>query len=159
MANQQAVSLQPEQLLSLATQALYKCFFEAQRDQSRQIFKEVDKGKQSPLFNMKIANGQEIEGHLLLDKTEFVGKFNYSAFRSALGVMVKRIADKLEKKEDLNIFNSEETGEILFHIPGFVESEGQLNVLVLGAVQQVPGVILLKLMFLDPTQFKKEEPE
>lgn len=151
----QSVSLKPEQLLSISAQALYKTFFETTRDQSKQIFKDLEKGKTSSLFTMKITNGQEIQGKLSMDKSEFVGKINYSSFRSALEIMIKRIADKLNKKEDLNIFTNEDTGELVFHIPGFVETDGQTNILVLGVVQRTPGVILQNLMFLDPSQFVK----
>ncbi|MCB1662595.1 MAG: hypothetical protein H6995_07215 [Pseudomonadales bacterium] len=157
MTSKASVSLKPEQLLSISAQALYKTFFETARDQSKQIFKELEKGKTCSLYVMKIANGQEIQGKLSLDKTEFVGKINYSAFRAALEVMVKRIADKINKKEDLNIFTNEDNGELVFHIPGFVENDGQVNILVLGVVQQAAGVIGQKLMFLDPTQFAKKD--
>ena len=157
MTSKASVSLKPEQLLSISAQALYKTFFETARDQSKQIFKELEKGKTCSLYVMKIANGQEIQGKLSLDKTEFVGKINYSAFRAALEVMVKRIADKINKKEDLNIFTNEDNGEMVFHIPGFVENDGQVNILVLGVVQQAAGVIGQKLMFLDPTQFAKKD--
>ena len=157
MTSKASVSLKPEQLLSISAQALYKTFFETARDQSKQIFKELEKGKTCSLYVMKIANGQEIQGKLSLDKTEFVGKINYSAFRAALEVMVKRIADKINKKEDLNIFTNEDNGELVFHIPGFVENDGQVNILVLGVVQQAAGVIGQKLMFLDPTQFTKKD--
>ena len=157
MTSKASVSLKPEQLLSISAQALYKTFFETARDQSKQIFKELEKGKTCSLYVMKIANGQEIQGKLSLDKTEFVGKINYSAFRAALEVMVKRIADKINKKEDLNIFTNEDNGEMVFHIPGFVENDGQVNILVLGVMQQAPGVIGQKLMFLDPTQFTKKD--
>ena len=157
MTSKASVSLKPEQLLSISAQALYKTFFETARDQSKQIFKELEKGKTCSLYVIKIANGQEIQGKLSLDKTEFVGKINYSAFRAALEVMVKRIADKINKKEDLNIFTNEDNGEMVFHIPGFVENDGQVNILVLGVVQQAAGVIGQKLMFLDPTQFAKKD--
>ena len=157
MTSKASVSLKPEQLLSISAQALYKTFFETARDQSKQIFKELEKGKTCSLYVMKIANGQEIQGKLSLDKTEFVGKINYSAFRAGLEVMVKRIADKINKKEDLNIFTNEDNGELVFHIPGFVENDGQVNILVLGVVQQAAGVIGQKLMFLDPTQFAKKD--
>ena len=157
MTSKASVSLKPEQLLSISAQALYKTFFETARDQSKQIFKELEKGKTCSLYVMKIANGQEIQGKLSLDKTEFVGKINYSAFRAALEVMVKRIADKINKKEDLNIFTNEDNGELVFHIPGFVENDGQVNILVLGVVQQAAGVIGQKLMFLDPNQFAKKD--
>ena len=157
MTSKASVSLKPEQLLSISAQALYKTFFETARDQSKQIFKELEKSKTCSLYVMKIANGQEIQGKLSLDKTEFVGKINYSAFRAALEVMVKRIADKINKKEDLNIFTNEDNGELVFHIPGFVENDGQVNILVLGVVQQAAGVIGQKLMFLDPTQFAKKD--
>lgn len=157
MANQQSVSVKPEQLLSLAIQALHQCFYETQRDQAKQLFKEIDKGSQSELFKIKLNNGREIQGNVSLDKSEFIGKFSYSCFRSALAVMINRISEKLQAKEELNILSSDQTGEILFNIPGFVEQDGQVNVLVLAVSQQSPGFILLRLMFLDPEQFQQQQ--
>lgn len=159
MANTQVSSMEPKQLLSLVAQVLHQCFFEANRDQAKQIFNEADKGKQAPLFNIKMDNGQELQGNLVLDKSEFIGKFNYSGFRSALGVMIGRIVEKLKKEEDLNIMTSQDGREILFNIPGFVETDGNTNIMVMGSTQNQPGIILVKLMFLDPTQFVKSDQE
>jgi len=154
MINQHTVSMQPEQLLSLAVQALQGGFYAAQRNDARQLFKEIEKGKKTELFKLKLNNGREIQGNICLDKSEFIGKLGYSNFRAALGVMLSRSTEKLQEKQELNILSSEQTGEMLFNIPGLVEENGQANVLVLAVSQHSPGDLLLRLMFLDPAQFK-----
>ncbi len=96
--------------------------------------------------------------NLSLDHSEYRGRLTFHLFRMALDMMVKNIAGRIQRKEDLNIFTSEETGEVLFHLPGLVDDRGRLNVLVMGIV---PGKrnATVKLQFLDPEQFKKEQEE
>ena len=93
-------------------------------------------------------------GLLALDYSEFVGTLNYSTFRDALASHLNRIAEKLRDKRDLNIFTSKDTGAMLFHIPGLVQSAGQLNVLVTGIEQVKAGEIIIKLMFLSPDNYR-----
>jgi hypothetical protein len=69
--------------------------------------------------------------------------------------MLQRISAKLKAKEDLNIMNSE-TGSFLVHSPGMVEQDGYVNILVMSLDFSVAKKITLRLMFLDPEQFKKE---
>jgi hypothetical protein len=51
---------------------------------------------------------------------------------------------------------SSETGSFLVNLPGMVEREGHVNVLVMSLDFTVAKKITLRLMFLDPEQFKKE---
>ena len=155
MSTNQTVTLKPQQILTLATQVLYKCFFEANREQSKQIYNEIEKGKQTTLFSMEVGPGQQMRGSLALEKSEFIGKLNFSHFRTALGVMINHISDKAKNKEEPQTFTNQETGELLFHIPGFVEEKGQLNVLVLTVVQPSQGELIFRLMFVDPNQYVK----
>lgn len=159
MSNNQAISLQPQQLLTLAQQVLYKCFFEASREQAKQIYNEIEKGKQATLFSIEMGQGQQMQGKLALDHSEFIGRLNFSHFRTALGGMINHISDKAKNKEEPTTFTNQQNGELLFHVPGFVEENGQLNVLVLTVVQPSRGVLAFRLMFVDPNQYVKKTPE
>ncbi len=159
MSNTQAISLQPQQLLTLATQVLYKCFFEANREQSKQIYNEIEKGKQTTLFSMDMGQAGQMQGDLALDHSEFKGKLNYSQFRAALGGMINHISEKAKNKEETDTFTNQQTGELLFHAPGFVEEKGQLNVLLLSVVQPGRGSMVFRLMFVDPDQYVQKGTE
>jgi hypothetical protein len=60
----------------------------------------------------------------------------------------------LENDEEPNILTSDE-GDILFNIPGMIQIEDKVNVLVSGLKQTAPGRADITLMFLDPTQYQR----
>lgn len=101
----------------------------------------------------------EVSCTLALDHDQFVGKLGFSVFRNALASHLTRTASKLENKEALNIFTKDDGCDMIFHIPGFVEIGGKLNILVTGVRQKKPGVITARLIFLDPTQFETQTSE
>ena len=90
---------------------------------------------------------------LALDHSEYVGKLNFSAFREILAAHLHLIGEKLKNEENLNIFTNEETGDLLFNIPGIIQRDDEINVLVTGTEQRRAGELTIKLMFLDPANF------
>ena len=111
-----------------------------------------------PLLQITSDQQGDVTGVLALDSSEFVGSLNFSTFRDALGSHLNQVLERLQKEDDdLSIFTAEDTGAMLFHIPGIVESDGQHNFLVTAIEQDKPGTIIIKLMFLNPDTYTRKD--
>lgn len=158
------------QFLALSVNTLHNYFFNVPKEKSRRLYKEIAAGESVGIATLTVGDNKEpgskepgskengIKLKLCLDQSEFKGHLTFHLFQGALGMMLRNIADKIQRKADLNIFTSSETGEILIHLPGLVEDRGHLNVLVMGIAPSKTGA-LIKLQFLDSDQFRKENPE
>jgi len=148
------INVSPEKVLEVAHQQLRACFFESTKVFAKQTFNDLQDGKKVPLIEIASPDMGEVTGLLALDCSDFVGKLNYSIFRDALASHLRRTAEKLQAGESLNIFTNKDSGALLFHIPGLVQVDEQVNILVTGIEQSRPGEIIIKLMFLHPDNFK-----
>ncbi len=148
------VDLQTEQLLTAIHNNMRTRFFDVQRSEAKGLFQTIKEGKAIPFMVIDIPDQGEINCNLVLDHSQCVGKLNFSLFRKALVAHLDRVAVKLKAKEHLNIYTSEASTTMIFHIPGLIEQDGNLNVLVSGLSQEKPGSMTIRLMFLDPGQFK-----
>lgn len=106
-----------------------------------------------PFLKISLRGHGEVACKLELDHTQFAGKLNFRQFRNALASHLYRIEGKLTNNMDLNIFTSQETGGMIFHIPGLVETDDTINILVTGLEQRAVGQATVRLMFLDPQHF------
>ena len=160
----QQIDLDPQLFLGALLENLNNHFFANKRDESKRLYVAIAENKAVPFMHINAADSGEIYCDLTLDKSEYVGKLNYGQFRKCLAVMMQSISSRLEAKQDLNVMNSE-NGEILFNVPGIVQSDSQLNVLVSGISQAGPGKIVIRLMFLDPSHYvaalnpQKDDPQ
>ena len=94
------------------------------------FFKALKQGKAIKPGTLSLGEKLETPLEIALDYSEFQGPgFNFDIFVTALHAMLQRISAKLKAKEDLNIMNSE-TGSFLVHLPGMVEQDGYVNILV-----------------------------
>ena len=152
--SQNAINLKPETLLQAIHEHLSARFFGAVKTESKQQYNDLRSGRQLPLLEINSEEQGDVVGLLALDYSEFVGTLNYSTFRDALASHLNRIAEKLRDERDLNIFTSKDTGAMLFHIPGLVQTADQINVLVTGIEQVKAGEIIIKLMFLSPDNYR-----
>jgi len=154
MANEQ-LNLDPAEVLAVMHNNLNAQFFAGPRDEAKQLFNAIADSKMVPF--MRIANKElgEVICHLSLDHSKFNGKLNFGTFRKSLATLLKRIAEKIEEDQPLNLLTSAE-GDTLFNIPGVLENENQdINVLVSGLRQYAAGQLTIRLMFLDPDDYQK----
>jgi len=149
------INISPEQMLTAIHAQLSDHFFDATKTTAKQTYTQLINGERLPLLEISSPEHGQVIARLALDVSEFIGKLNYTTFRDALTSHLNRIGETLKNKEKLNIFTSEETGAMLFNIPGLVQTDEQVNVLVTGVEQSKPGEIVIKLMFLDPDNFTK----
>lgn len=155
MADDRNVSLDTRRYVTVAANLLHAAFINAPRAQARRHFARLHGG--SPLDLAKLTFGErgEVQFRVALDFSEYRGKIGFPPFRTALQKLLGQIGQRIRLKQDIPVLASEQTGEILFAVPAFVQSEGQVNVLMLGVGKPEPGLTTLKLQYLDPEQFRK----
>jgi hypothetical protein len=135
---------------------LHQAFLSSPDKKARGFFKTLKQGKAIKPGTLSLGKEMEAPMEISLDYSEFQGPgFNFDIFVAALHAMLQRISAKLKAKEDLNIMSSE-AGSFLVNLPGMVEQEDHVNVLVMSLDFSVTKKITLRLMFLDPEQFKKD---
>lgn len=155
MANQE-ITINLHQLLPLTLQSLDRLFLRSQKEKAKKLFKEIADGKVIDLGSLTFEDKrlEPIKLRLALDHSEFVGLLTFHLFKVALQQTLQSIAVKLEKKQDLNIFESNDSEEIIFLTPGIIQQDEKINVMVVGVKPSLQAA-LIKLQFLDPEQFRK----
>ena len=148
------------QFLVISINTLRNYFFDVPRAKSRRLYKEIAAGDIVTIATLSRSSDKNtnVKLKLALDHSQFQGHLTFHLFQQVLGAMLRHVAGYVQRKEDLNIFTSEETGEVLVFRPGLIEDKGQLNVLALG-IAPLKGGALIKLQFLDPDQFRRDNPE
>ncbi len=147
------------QFLALAINTLRNYFFDVPRAKSRRLFKEVAAGDVVTIATLTQGKDKNtaIKLKLALDHSQFKGHLTFHLFQQVLGAMLRNTANTVQRKDDLRIFTSDETGEVVVFHPGLIEDKGNLNVLTLGIVPG-KGSAVIKLQFLDSDQFRKDNP-
>jgi hypothetical protein len=143
----------PEKFLTIASNILYKSFFEAARTDAKNMYKALAEGKRVALINLKMEDDSELRFDVSLDGTEFCGTINFGAFRSSLQALIGSTSGQLEAEKEIVTFTERESGEILFGVPGLTQEDGQLNALMLSGGFSAVGVVHLKLQYMEPGQF------
>jgi hypothetical protein len=148
----QQVSLNPKLLLAAVNENLNRHFYADARDSSKALYKAIYEGTQVPFMRIDTGESGEVYCELCLDSSLYVGKLNFGKFRKALAMMMLGIKARTENDKPLNTLSSD-SGEILFNIPGIVNEENQINVMVCSFKQMAPGLSNVKLMYLDPDKY------
>jgi len=151
----QAVTIEPRQFAALAVNALHAAFINASRAQAKRHFARVQGGAVLDLGTLSAQGGGEVTVRVTLDHSEYRGRFGFTVFRGALEQLLRRLAEKVRFKEDVNLYTSQETGAMLFNVPSVVRGEGETNVFMLGMDRPESGSVTLRLQFLDPRQFQR----
>ena len=145
-----------DQLLTMSLQGLDGLFFKAHKDKAKKLYKEIYDGKSVNFGSLTFKDNKlpPLKLKLALDRSEFVGHLTFHIFKFALQQTLRHLAQKLEKKADLNIFTGDDSDEIIVLTPGLVQQDEIVNVLVVG-ITPAHQAAVIKLQFLDPEQFKK----
>ena len=147
------IQIQPQQILAAIHEHLTNTFFRQPKTESKNVFTQISNGEHIPFLEISSQEKGDVVAALALDHSEFIGKLNFSAFRDILGAHLHLIGEKLKNEEALNVFTNEQTGDILFNIPGILERDNAINILVTGVEQRNAGELVVKMMFLDPANF------
>lgn len=158
------------QVLDLGCGILHQAFFKQKPDAAKALLKDLKAKKRISLgaltLSNKDADGEvkdslEVPLAVELDYSEFKGGgFSFPAFQAALQAMLNQVAQTLKAKKDLNLLTNQKTGGALVHQPGVIKIGEQHNVMVIAIEPGGKEDIVLRLMFVDPSQYEslRDEP-
>lgn len=157
MAEENKTQTDTRRFLTAAANQLHEAFIAASRVQSKRSFARIHGGAVLDLRRMRLEDGSMLAFRVALDCSEYRGRIGYTPFRKALTVLLGRLAERIRLRADVATYTNQETGAVLFWVPGVIQEEGRTNVLLLGFEQPEAGVAILRLQFVDPEQFRKRE--
>ena len=153
MSKYQQHSLPREKFLTVANNVIYKALLEAQRTNAKNVYRAISEGKRVALMTIRMDEESESRFDLTLDHSEFRGKLNFGAFRSSIQALVGSVSELLQADKKITTFTDEDSGNMLFGVPGFTQEGENLNALMLVADTAVAGTVLLRLQYMNPDQF------
>ena len=143
----------------IAVNLLHKAFVEAARTDAKNAFREISESRGIHLATVRMEDQSTSRFKLLLDHSEFQGKLNYGAFRASLATLITNITQALRDEREVNVFNAQgDANTMIFGVTAVTLEDDEANVMVLGAdLGSAVGEVVLRLMYLDPRQFKAGE--
>lgn len=158
MSKSQKYEVSPANFLTIATNVLHKSLLEVPRTTAKNIFKAVSEGRRVPMLDVRMEEDADVRFDIALDHTEYRGdRLNFGAFRSSLTALVGALGDALRNEVDIPVFTEKTDGSMLYGIPGITEENEHGNMLMLSVNLRGPGSVLLKLQYIDPSQFVTQE--
>ncbi len=142
-------------LLNIAAGILQTGFLIDPRAHAKQKFKKLKQGNSIKVATLNMGQLKDAPLKLQLDYSEYKGPgFGFDIFIAALKSMLRHTETAFKEKKDLNMLTSQDQGEVvLAALPGIVQREQQINVMLMSfSFNQAPDIIL-KLMFVEPGQF------
>lgn len=158
MSRIQTQSLSQEKFLTVSANLLHKALVEPSRTQAKKLFRVLEEGAAVPLAAIQMEDQSTVRFALSLDYSEFRGRLNFGGFKASLVVLINNISRALEEKRELTVFDSQQDDNtMVFGVTAATVEAGQPNVMVLAAGPgQQEEVTMLRLMYLDPSQFSNE---
>ena len=156
----QSSTITQHQFLTMAVNLLHKAFFENERAAAKSLYRSVSSGEVRQLTRVKMEDGETADFVLALDASEYVGKLPFSAFRNSLNALLQNLIVALKDDKKVKSFEEESSTTTLFGVFGVTKFNGEALVLALSADMNRPNLgTILKLMYLEPTQFLDSSPE
>lgn len=146
-----------DKFLLIAVNLLHRTLVAPPRTQSKRAFRELAAGRAVALPRVEMEDRATARFAVALDASEYRGRLNFGAFRASLEALVTNLATALKEHREVPVFNAQAPGgAAIFGVTGVTAEDGEANVLVLGtAAARHDGVMLLRLMYLDPAQFER----
>ena len=158
MTDDQSINIDSRKLFNLGVNLLIAGFIRQKPEDAKKLFKDLKQGSQVTSGQLTSEQtGMAIPIKLELDRSEYRGQFNYPNFEASLKTMLQKFETEVRKDKelkDLHTLTNDETGGLLFNIPTGVKIGDDLNVLMM-AVEPCEGYLAVKLLFMNPDQFKK----
>ena len=143
------------QILNAAVRILQSGFLIGPRAQARHDFKKLKQGKNIGVATLNIGQLKNRPIKLQLDYSEYKGPgFGFDIFIAALTSILCHTETAFKEGKDLNMLTNQNQSElVLAALPGVVRREEQINVMMMSfSFSQAPDIVL-KLMFVEPSQF------
>ena len=157
MANENPeIDINIVQILDVAANTLQTGFLTGSKVHARQEFKKLKQGKSIKIATLNVGQLKNAPFKLQLDYSEYKGPgFGFDCFIAALESMLRQTETAFRQKKDLNMLTDHDQREVvLTALPGIVQREEQINVMMMSfSFSQTPDIIL-KLMFVEPSQFE-----
>ena len=158
MTDDQSINIDSRKLFNLGVNLLIAGFIRQKPEDAKKLFKDLKQGSQVTSGQLTSEQtGMAIPIKLELDRSEYRGQFNYPNFEASLKTMLQKFETEVRKDKelkDLHTLTNHATGGLLFNIPTGVKIGDDLNVLMM-AVEPSEGYLAVKLLFMNPDQFKK----
>lgn len=158
MTDDQSINIDSRKLFNLGVNLLVAGFIRQKPEDAKKLFKDLKQGSQVTSGQLTSEQtGMAIPIKLELDRSEYRGQFNYPNFEASLKTMLQKFETEVRKDKelkDLHTLTNDATGGLLFNIPTGVKIGDDLNVLMM-AVEPSEGYLAVKLLFMNPDQFKK----
>jgi hypothetical protein len=158
MSKYQEHSLPREKFLTVANNVIYKSLLESQRTNAKNVYRAITEGKRVALMTIRMDEESESRFDLTLDYSEFRGKLNFGAFRSSVQALVGAVSELLQADKKITTFTDQNSGNLLFGVPGFTQEGEHFNALMLAVDVAMAGTVLLRLQYMNPDQFVKTPP-
>ncbi len=149
------IDVNPQKLLGLIASTLDRLFFGEEKAVAKKLYRQLRDGNAPQVMRLDAGEHGDLNCRLSLDTTECSARPGFAVFRQVLAAHLQAVAKRLEEGEGPNVYTSDASSEMIFNIPGAIEYNEQVYVLVTGVQQTQPGVLTFKLQFLDPAQFAK----
>jgi hypothetical protein len=150
--------MEPDKFLRVATNVVFKTLLETQRAEAKRLFNSISEGKRVSVLNVRMEDDSEMRFDMSLDHSEYRGaRLNFTAFRESVAGLVAALTNAQQQDAAISVFTEQSDGSMLFGVPGVTREGEHLNALMLGVNTRGPGTVLLKLMYLDPSQFEVQE--
>ena len=151
-------SMSTQQFLVLAGNVVKKSFFDSTRVTAKRVYSDIVKGERVGLLQVGMEDKSTLDCHMSLDCSEYRGSLSFSQFRRHLGLLLSNISARLEAEEEIPVLSDESGKAHVFNLPVLAVDGEQVNALVLGWEMIGPAAVEFKILFLDPEQFRKQEP-
>lgn len=150
------------EVLDISAGILNTAFIKAPQEKAKLLFKEIKGGKHYPMGSLTFGKQLKVDYKLALDYSEFVGAgFNFAVFQAALFDLLHRIHGKMSAKQQVDFLTGEQG--VVINLPGVVQvnhKDGeQANILFMALDFPSPKEFILRLMFVDPEQFRRSDDE
>lgn len=145
------------EVLNLSAKILQQVFITANKVEAKKQFKTLKQGKKLNLGSLTIGEKHNVPFKMDLNYKGYIGPgFGFDAFEAALKSMLHRVAAAFKDKKDLNPLTSE-TGVLLAAIPGVIQRDDQMNVMMMSFEFGDKPNLILSLMFVDPSQIQPKK--
>ena len=155
MAQSQTKAIDQEQFLLIAVNLLHRAFLDCSRADAKQRFRQLEEGSTLGLPTVELEDKTRARFAVGLDSSEFRGRLNFSAFRTSLESLIGNMAQQMQKEHQVSTYAAQDgRNSTIFGVTGPSMSRGVANVIVLAAEPVQDGdLMVLRLMYIDPTQF------
>lgn len=137
---------------------LVAAFIKQKPENAKKLFKELKQGRQVSAGQLSAEQSNfKLPVKLELDRSEFRGQFNFPNFKVCLESLIHQFQIKVRQDKELKqlgTLTNEATGGVLFKIAGPAQIDEDINVLMM-AIEPGKDELLVRLMFMDPEQFRK----